>query len=80
MNYLLTKEEYDELTARQRQRTEKEVTELQEFCTMVAEQLPVQWWGTTVKPWGCILNSTIKYCDRCPSQKVCPYPGKEWSK
>lgn len=84
MQYILTKEEYDELALKKDWRTGLNVTQkrLQELCTKIANEMPVIWgWGgPDPKPWGCILTEEGEwYCDKCPVQDICPYLHKEWS-
>jgi len=86
MQYLLTYAEYNALeSAAEKGRKGPTKRELQEFCTRVANEMPVRWtWGEgkdTPKPWGCIL--TVKrewYCDECPARRLCPHDNKNWSK
>jgi len=87
MKYLLSEQEYKELTSTRRKRLDVLDNELQEFCTKAAMHIPIvrDWPGCdkTPKPWGCILGPREQhpiYCDDCPCIKICPYDGKEWSK
>jgi hypothetical protein len=84
MQYLLTEAEFNQLTERKAAHEKDNAHLLQTFCTRVANELPVHrpWSAEDRRPWGCILtpDSHPTYCDECPSQKVCPYPHKEWSK
>lgn len=84
MQYILTETEYLKLKSEKAVRVGKERDELQAFCTLAANHIPVKphWSNDPPSPWGCILSSTPHrgYCDCCPSQKLCPYEGKEWSK
>jgi len=85
MKYLLSQEEYDTLRIRKEDAIAENDEELQKFCTMVADTLPIKFWGRTeAKPWQCLISRERDneewYCDECPSQKVCPYPHKAWSK
>lgn len=90
MQYLLTEAEYGALTARANEGTalkhlypSKE--ELQAFCTLVADNMPVQSGWYAGKVWGCIVSrkddgSNIDwYCDDCPARKFCPYEWKQFS-
>ena len=84
MQYLLTKEEYDQLVARGIQKTQADIKILQDLCSKVADYMPTQksWdWkeGYPLEPYKCILTSNNEYCDRCPVQDVCPYQSKQWS-
>jgi len=87
MQYLLTETEYLKLKSEKAVRVGKERDELQAFCTLAANHIPVKphWSSEPPSPWGCILGGQQfsvrpEYCDCCPSQKLCPYDGKEWSK
>ena len=84
MQYILTQEEYDALKAKQEHDLKISQKALQELCTRIANEMPVKWgWNTKeeAKPWGCILTMEGEwYCDKCPVQKICPHPHKDWSK
>lgn len=85
MQYLLTEQEYQGLLAKRESIAAEDAAKLQAFCTLAANHIPVaRPWrkDSTPAPWGCILDkkSNPGYCDYCPAQDVCPYPGKEWSK
>lgn len=85
MQYLLTENEYQGLLAKRESVAAADAAKLQEFCTLAAIHIPVaRPWSSdqTPAPWGCILDekSNPAYCDDCPSQDICPYHGKEWSK
>ena len=83
MQYLLSEEELKNLVDRKEQNILKATRELQEFCTLAANHIPVAGWGDDYKPepWGCILtNKGEWYCDECPALKFCPHPEKEFSK
>jgi len=82
MQYILSQEEMDanrqKLSDMSRLPSPKK---LQEFCTMVANTLPVKGGWYAGKVWQCIL--TVKqewYCDDCPARDICPHPSKHWSK
>lgn len=86
MQYLLTQQEYEALHREKTLRTVQQLEKLQKLCTLAAMHIPVphEWSQTdkTPRPWGCILGPEEQhpgYCNDCPSQKVCPYTGKEWS-
>ena len=88
MQYLLTEEEYKSLIDKVAKASKlPDIEKLQEFCTMVADNLPLkELWGKPYgDPWGCILTkestglNTFGYCDKCPAQDVCPYKYKNWS-
>jgi hypothetical protein len=54
---------------------------LQEFCTMIANTVPVAKGWYKGKVWECILTLDREwYCDDCPARNVCPHPNKHWSK
>lgn len=86
MQYILTQEELDKFRkeAKHNERMPS-IKKLQEFCTMVADTLPVKggWWDG--KPWGCIITEQKKnpdyewYCDECPARDICPYDYQHWS-
>lgn len=83
MQYLLTAEEYQTLLNRKEIYTRQQAEELQKFCTLVADTMPIVTWMNDRKPtpWTCILTTKSEwYCDECPARKVCPHPSKEWSK
>ncbi len=79
MHYVLNEEEYQKYQALQEQLDIlPSVKELQEFCTDVANNMPVKEGG---RIWGCILDRPGEwYCDDCPARKICPYDYKEYSK
>jgi predicted transcriptional regulator len=83
MQYLLSEKEYADLIEDRDQRTRKGIQKLQEFCTKVANELPIKFWERDeATPWGCILTDepgNHGYCDECPSQEICPHPSKRWS-
>ena len=83
MRYLLTKKEYLALTNAKNSIRLENTKKLQQLCTKIADTMPVKWgWnGPDPKPWGCILSvkkdsNQEWYCDQCPVQEICPYPGK----
>ncbi len=83
MQYLLTEDEYLDLTTKHSQNLRLQQKELQELCSKIADEMPIQrdWDANNHKPWGCILTAKYEwYCDKCPVQKICPNPYKEWSK
>jgi hypothetical protein len=57
------------------------LNDLQKFCTMVADTLPIKVsWREQARPWGCILTKEDEwYCDECPAEHICPNQDKEWS-
>jgi hypothetical protein len=56
--------------------------QLQRVCILAAQNVPVDRPNSTSQePWGCILEvGHSGYCDECPVQRECPYPGKKYSK
>lgn len=88
MQFLLSEEEYNQLKNKQIELQEKDKKKLQTFCTMVANNLPVKFWGRKEATiWGCILNKVLDgepascgYCDECPSVNICPCDRKDFSK
>lgn len=84
MMYMLTEAEYQELRSTRAEALRLQKEELQTLCSRIADEMPVKWgWGgpDTPKPWGCILTTKREwYCDKCPVQKICPNPSKDWSK
>lgn len=81
MQYILTEDEYKAITKRNKELDYlPSKKELQEFCTMVANTLPVSggWYDGNV--WKCIITEKEEwYCDDCPAEKICPYDGKHYS-
>ena len=86
MQYLLNEEEYAALNNRIKNLEQTHVSLTQEFCTLVANTMPVKTWlnDGNPTPWGCTLTQEQEcnewYCDECPAQKFCPNPNKHWSK
>jgi hypothetical protein len=83
MQYLLNEAEFQELQKRAKSRDDLGFTlgELQTFCSMVADKLPIHhsWNPDEKSPWGCILTSKNEYCDACPCKIICPNKFKHWS-
>lgn len=91
MQYILTEEEYKALRAEAGKAKKFDghtvvglsTSQLQKLCTTIANEMPVTWgWGgPDPKPWQCILDNPHDewYCDKCPVQKICPHPSKQWS-
>jgi hypothetical protein len=82
MQYILTQAEYDELKRVKEMHFNVMTKRLQELCTKVADEMPVNWgWnGPDPKPWGCIHSKDLEwYCDTCPVSSFCP-SDKQWSK
>jgi hypothetical protein len=83
MMYILSEEEYRELTAKKATGIGLSEEKLQTLCTEIANEMPVVWgWGgPDPKPWKCIITAKYEwYCDNCPVQAICPNEDKEWSK
>jgi len=86
MQYLLSEEEYKNLINNKQAYNADKNKKLQEFCTMVADNLPTteSWFDKKVEPykWGCILtqHDSEHVCDCCPAEEICPYEHKAWSK
>lgn len=81
MQYILAESELLVLKERATKLKLEHAEKLQEFCTRVADEMPILFWGRTVpEPWGCILTRKGEsYCDECPAKGVCPYEWKAWS-
>lgn len=82
MQYLLSKEEYDQITCTDKKKIVIDRAELQKLCTLAAQHVPVDrdWDINDKSPWGCITgDKNPGYCDECPSSKLCPYENKEYS-
>lgn len=84
MQYILTQDEFQELTRLKKNYEKGEIDKLQKFCTFVAENLPIiVSWDKDKEPriWGCILTENHHgYCDQCPAKEVCPNQHKYYSK
>ena len=82
MQFLLTPEEYNELSSRRTKTIQLERNKLQKLCTKIANEMPVKWgWGgPDPKPWKCMIEEDDWYCDNCPVIVICPYDGKSFSK
>lgn len=81
MQYILSQEEYDDLVYQSKKaKSLPSKGELQKFCTLVADTLPIDWCGR-IEPWKCILSVDYRwYCDACPSKEICPCDRKNYSK
>ena len=80
MQYLLSEAEYLALTGNTVEAAQAQA-DLQAFCTMVANKLPMNaaGRGTGHLPHGCILCSGVGlgiYCNTCPCLTVCPSDKK----
>lgn len=84
MQYLLTHEEYELLSAQAKRGREAPTDEdLQKFCTRMADEMPVPCrWNPAIppSPWRCILTTENEYCDDCPARLLCPNKYKGFSK
>lgn len=69
MQYILTQEEYDQLSDKKLALATRHITNLQRACTLAADHVPVMWgWGDdwdsetkkmlpeVAKPWGCVIT------------------------
>lgn len=88
MQYILSEDEYHELTNRAKEAVVNYKEDLQKKCTKIATTLKVHapWSkpGDKMHPWGCIIEtkkkgSGMEYCDGCPVLGVCPYHSKHFS-
>lgn len=83
MQYILSQEEYDDLVYQSKKaKSLPSEEELQKFCTLVADTLPITVkWSDEIAPWRCILSVDYEwYCDQSPSRKICPHKYKHYSK
>lgn len=85
MQYVLSKEEYDELVNGKVQRALMAQDKLQKLCTTICDTMPIKLKGCDVpSPWTCIHSHEgfrgEWYCDQCPVKEICPEPNKHWSK
>ncbi len=83
MMYVLSEDEYRDLTSKRNDFIQLQKSELQILCSSIADAMPVSrdWNKTNNSPWGCILTTQREwYCDKCPVTKICPNPNKAWSK
>lgn len=78
MQYLLTREEYEQLKRQGGDALRRANETIQRLCTRVSD-LSV---GKIEHHAGCILNPDTGeggYCDQCPVIDDCPYEHKNWS-
>lgn len=86
MQYIMEKEEYDQMIADHEKALSGLVGVIQNLCIEVATNKKIKYWGNKdPRVWGCILidedhPESMEYCDECPVQNVCPNPQKQWSK
>ncbi len=85
MQYILDEEEMEEVRKLRKKVTDlPDLVTLQDVCTKAANEWPsFKGWDGDEEPtpWGCIITEKYEhYCDKCPVQKICPYPWKEYSK
>ena len=86
MQYLLSEDEYNDLTDKKTNATKCSTEQLQKLCTLAAIHVPTNrdFDPDDKSPWGCILTTDTDnwtcYCDNCPAQDVCPEPKKLWGK
>jgi len=80
MQYLLTRDEYEQIFARHDKAINDLKDKLQNVCSLAAENVKVRL-DEGMQPWGCVRTSDhTSYCDLCPVRKLCPYEGKRYSK
>ena len=92
MQYLLSQGEYDDLLSKHELKIISMQVTINDLCMRVAmsEVIPDPWdmhrpeGEPKEGPWGCIRTGDPEknpmYCDECPVQRICKYPGKEYSK
>lgn len=85
MKYVLSEEEFKDLTNVKAAKIFMEKKKLQALCTKIADTMPIVWsWKghETPMPWKCIhsIEDLCWYCDECPVSEICPEPNKVWSK
>lgn len=83
MQFILTAEEYQALTALRDLKISTNKAELQEVCSMVADHVPLSrsWDAANTSPWGCVITvaDSDHVCDHCLAVKVCPSDQKNFS-
>ena len=83
MQYILSEEEYAELTKKQMLDELRDKEALFKFCMRVCKEMPTLYWGNTEKKvWACPHDpdyNGMTYCDNCPATEFCPKP-KAYSK
>jgi hypothetical protein len=83
MEYILSQSEYDALACNDKSKVILDRDALQKLCTLAANHVPVDrdWYKENRSPWGCVLEyNNGGYCDDCPTQDICPYEDKPFSK
>lgn len=82
MQYILSQEEYDEfIRIKAELKRLPTVQYLQDFCTYVANSIPMKRKYSDPTPWICVLSTDEEhYCDGCPCVDICPLEHKGWSK
>lgn len=84
MQYILTEEEYEDLTNRAAFGDHfPSVAMLQKVCTRIANEMPIMvksWPSRGFIPWGCAIDELDWVCDHCPVIDICPYESKHFSK
>lgn len=93
MQYILTEEEYKDLTVAAVSGISNQIKTINELCRRVANSEPVDWrWPDFPKmepghvgtkdhpiPWGCIKDKDDWHCDECPVKEICTFPDKDFS-
>lgn len=82
MQYILTKQEYDDLVNMGRKEADRLKSILMDLCTKVADHMPIEDRGWNPQtPWICIKSVAYEHrCDKCPVKNVCPEEFKRYSK
>jgi hypothetical protein len=73
MQYILSEEEYRNLTSQAEKIESKKDLIISYLCRQVATLSPVS------PGQGCIQDKA-GYCNACPVNHICTYPSKEWAK
>lgn len=84
MQYLLSEEEYEKLTAAPKKVSDLNREIINQLCIDVATNKPIKYWGNEeARIWGCPRSkqedNRTEYCDECPVQEFCTQ-HKSWSK
>ena len=78
MQYLLSEEEYEDMTHQGRTAKNAVLSDMLELCTLVCDHMiPLH----EDVPHGCIkTHPSQAYCGGCPVEQQCPYESKRFSK